>query len=292
MHPTMRRNLNIVLNYFGYFSYAPSITEIHTFFPKKVSRKNLQSYLTSEVKNKKILRLPNDRSFRAFQSFFNNNSHVTNHFRYTLPQYSTKIISNNDEWSSIAIHIYIFLLGVCPLVRFVGVTGKSAMRGLQKNDDLDLCVITKQNLLWTTRFLVLMFAKILGIHTKKGVCHNLFFDEQDLSTPYKKQNLYIAHEILQMKLLIDKGCTYYRFLNKNKWLHRYFPNTTFLNSKYTNENLKVGNLKIEKMIERFFKSIQLPIIVRNRTALLITPTQLWLFKNDFEKKLKRVGLVI
>ncbi|MCX6732289.1 MAG: hypothetical protein NTV98_02000 [Candidatus Roizmanbacteria bacterium] len=285
----MRRNLHTVLEYFAYFLYAPSSEEIYTFFPKKISKKNLTILLEKELKGQKILRLPNNMHYRAFQGLSDHYSLVTNHVRYTLPQYSTQIISDDKKKLDTTVQIYISLLKMCPLVRFVGVTGKSAMRGLQNNDDLDLCIVTKHTQLWTTRFFVVMCAKILGIHTKTGVCLNLFFDEQNVVIPHKKQNSYIAHEMLQMKKIVDKDHIYERFLFENSWLLNYFPNVKSLNIKRNNQ----GKTWIMcTWIDYLFRAIQLPIIIRNRTAFLITTTQLWLFKNDFEKKLKRVGLVI
>lgn len=287
----MRRNLLTVLNYFGYFLYAPSFEEIHTFFPKKMTKRNLKMFLDSEVKSKKILRLPNDSVIRAFQSSFYNYLPLINHPRYTLPQYSITRQHNNISRIPGTIQTYVFLLKLCPLVRFVGITGKSAMMGIRNDDDIDLCVVSKQGLLWTTRFFVVVLAKLLGIHSKTGVCLNLFFDENGLLVPDKKKNIYIAHELLQMKSIIDKNNIYCQFLIENRWLYRYFPNVKhiFKSKEYKTQD---RNYTSKKAVDEFFKSIQLPIILRNRTAFFITSSQLWLFKSDFEKKLKRAGLVI
>lgn len=291
----MRKNLLTVLNYFGYFLYAPSFEEIYVFFPKQIVKKDLAVFLNNEVKNKKILRLPNDRLFRVFQSSSNLHSATTSRFLYTLPQYSITRLQSSKNKISAAVQIYVWMLKLCPLIRFVGITGKSAMTGIRSDDDIDLCIVTKHGLLWTTRFFVIVLAKLLRIHSKTGVCLNLFFDEDYLSISHKKQNIYIAHELLQMKPLIDKNNIYYQFLIKNRWLCRYFPNVPFVISmkiEIQNEVSHIDPIDIIQIIDRLFKSVQLPIILRNHVAFSITPTQLWLFKNDFEKKLKRAGLVI
>jgi len=266
----MERHLKTVLNYFRYFSYAPSFGEIYTFFPQRITKKNLRSLLIS--------------------------SH------YTLPQYSIhKEESSNLKFKIfnnkivVTIQTYISFLKWCPFVRFVGVTGASAMMGPRKSDDLDLCIVTKRNLLWTTRFFVVALAKMLGIHSGTGVCLNLFFDESDLVILKKKHNSYIAHELLQMKPVIDKDCVYRRFLTENQWIYMFFPNAQSRNAKRETQNVQTNHVTrytLDEHVERLFKSIQLPIIIRNKTAFSITSTQLWLFKNDFEKKLKRRGLVI
>jgi hypothetical protein len=176
----------------------------------------------------------------------------------------------------------------------VGITGATAMNGYTSHDDVDLCIITKHQYLWTTRFFAVVFAKLLGIHTDKGICLNLFFDVEDLRIPKIKHNSYIAHELLQMKPTIDKNRIYDLLIWSNRWIFDYYPN---IQSRITNRvTQNVQNKKndicytLHAYVERFFKSIQLPIIKKNKTGFRITNHQLWLFRRDFEKKLKRKGL--
>jgi len=299
----MSKHILTVLDYFAYFSYAPSFKELHTFFSRKITQKDLRNILSQEIKQGKILRLPNKLGFRAPQSAIYFYPLEINHSCYTLPQYSMRIQEksqlrnqNSIFWTVKTVQIYFQILKHLPFVLFVGVTGKSAMSGIDEKDDVDLFIVTKKDQLWTTRFVSIILAKILGIHTKNGVCLNLFFDESDITITQNKRNSYIAHEILQMKPMIDKANTYRKFLGNNQWIYRYFPNAKSRNIKRVTQNVKINKndtrYASNKCIERLLKSIQLPIILRNKTALFITKKQLWLFKNDFEKKLKRHGLVI
>lgn len=293
----MRKQLLTVLNYFAYFSYAPSFWELYVFFPTKIDRKRLQIFLDEEVKLKKIVKLSKNYDFRLSNQPFFGLNFEPEFPKYTLPQYSIKINKklkyknlNSDFWTVKTVQVYLHILKHFSSVLFVGITGKSAMKGFQKNDDLDLFFITKKNMLWTTRFFVVFFAKILRIHTSTGVCLNLFFDESDVCISKQKQNSYIAHEILQMRPIINKTDMYQKFLTKNKWIYQYFPNAK---SRFKcNFNIVRSSYSVYKNIDHIFKLIQLPIIIRNNTALSISDTQLWLFKKDFEKKLKRRGLVI
>jgi predicted nucleotidyltransferase len=202
----MRRNLSTVLNYFGYFLYAPSFDEIYTFFPKKIKKEDLKSFILKEIQVGKILQLSNNMYFGLFQSSTDRQSLISNHYIYTLPQYSIPERNKSKFKSQIkgkriirTVQIYLRILRTLPFVRFVGVTGSSAMGEIRKNDDYDLCIVTKHGLLWTTRFFTVIFAKLLRIHTHKGVCLNLFFDESDLEIPKNKHNLYIGHELIQMR---------------------------------------------------------------------------------------------
>jgi len=307
----MKNHLFTVLTYFGYFSYTPSFDEIYTFFPHKIGKEALQSCIDKEVAAKTIRRILINKEFRLFKQSLLNLNFEPEFPRYTLPQYSiktNKILNiknqNVNKWRKKTIQRYIEILQAFPFVRFVGVTGTSAMRRLQENDDLDLCIVTKHGLVWTARFFTVIVAKMLGIHTYTGVCLNLFFDEADLIIPRKKHNSYIAHELLQMKPIIDKDGIYQRFLEENKWIYTFFPNAPYVIPTHSNSVQAPVGIQKRKLyrsrikfgmtqgIDRLFKLIQLPIIYRNRAAFYITPTQLWLFKNDFEKKLKRSGLVI
>lgn len=169
------------------------------------------------------------------------------------------------------------------------------MSGYKEDDDLDLCIVSRRGLIWTTRFMVVVIAKLFGIHTPTGVCLNLFFDEYDLRIPLDKQNSYIAHELLQMKPVVDKDTLHKRFFQNNAWINRYYPNARIQEVERIHNPPLSGNVKFLHWIthvDRLFKSIQLPIIKHNRTSLFVSAGQLWLFKRDFEKKLKRQGLVI
>jgi hypothetical protein len=253
--------LNQVLTYFSYFHYTPSWAELYLFFPVRIPQTKLRALLRKKKLN---------------VAFFVPQN--------TPPQYST-------SWR---FRLYFQSLRWCPLVRFVGITGASAMRGLRPTDDIDLCIVTSQSLIWTTRLYTVILAKLLGIHTKTGVCLNLFFDEGDLSIAYEKQNSYIAHELLQMKPLVDKNQISVRFLQDNRWLLTYFPNavTKLRGKKYRGQTSSPIHNRVSIFLDSLFRFVQLPIIKRNKTSLFINATQLWLFKNDFEKKLKRRGLVI
>ncbi len=299
----MRKHLATVLKYFAFFSYAPTISEIHMFFPVFVSLKNLRLLLKAERNKKNVVQLPKNKVFRLFQGLSNHYSFRPKVYRplgettskYTLPQYSIPR----------TIQTYLSILKWLPFVRFVGITGATAMTGYIPHDDVDLFIITKKDTLWTTRFFVVVLAKLLGIYGGVGVCLNLFFDEIDLTIPKIKQNSYIAHEILQMKPVIDKDNTYRILIEANTWIFSYFPNAQSRNAKRITQNVKrvEYNVKpkyrktlydtrytLHEHVERIFKSIQLPVIKRNKTGFRITNHQLWLFRRDFENKLKREGL--
>jgi len=294
----MRKDLHHILVYFGYFNYAPSFEEIHTFFPKAITRKKLLDYLQQECKRKKLVRLPKNKVFGpSEQSIFNFNLRFK-FPRYTLPQYSiSKQLTTNSkqrDYLDIRVQIYLFILKIIPLVRFVGITGRSAVEGLRMNDDIDLFIIAMGGFIWTTRFIVVILAKLIGIRGRNGVCLNLFFDESDLTITKMKQNSYIAHEILQVRPIIDKQNIYHALIGANRWIFNYFPNAiarVVNNDRCSLQKKFTYHLQpINYNLDMLFKLLQLPIIKKNKTGFRITDGQLWLFKRDFEKELKKNSL--
>ena len=78
-------------------------------------------------------------------------------------------------------------------------------------------------------------------------------------------------------------------LSKNKWIYSLFPNA-YLKSQMLNVKCQMSyvthfTLHVTQLIDNIFKILQLSIIRKNKTFLLITDTQLWLFKMDFEARL-------
>ncbi|OGK26798.1 hypothetical protein A3C28_05385 [Candidatus Roizmanbacteria bacterium RIFCSPHIGHO2_02_FULL_39_9] len=206
---------------------------------------------------------------------------------------------------------YVKILSRFPQIKLVGLSGSAAMLNAKHDHDVDLFIITEKDRLFTGRFIALIVAELMKIRrgrlittrvrphqsgmAKDKVCLNLFFDESDLSIPKRKRSEYVAHEVLQMKSLIQKDDVYLRFLDANKWVFDIFPNAKKSNLLFVNSNL--GKTKktsphyqlpithyIGYVIEQVFKRFQLHFINRHRTTELITNTQLWFHPDDFEKK--------
>lgn len=125
--------------------------------------------------------------------------------------------------------VYIFLISKIPGVRLVALTGSLAMKNATKDDDIDLFIITGKNMLWATRFMVVLLVKILGRKrdskgkkTRDRLCLNMFLDESEMELSEK--NLYTAHEIAQMKVFFDKYKVLEEFTKKNVWIQKFFPN--------------------------------------------------------------------
>ncbi len=117
-------------------------------------------------------------------------------------------------------------LGRIPNILAVFVTGSLAMNNATKNDDIDLMLVVAPNTLWITRLWVnLQFwpwrRKPGVLQAPDKICPNLWLDTPHLRLNPK--NLYIAHEILQAKLLWEKIPIAQEILRQNSWVNKYLP---------------------------------------------------------------------
>lgn len=131
---------------------------------------------------------------------------------------------------SIAKKALVFLC-LIPTIKLIGISGSLALNNAKENDDIDLFVITKVGSLWFTRLLILFVLELLGLRRKRNgnfnntICLNMLVDEKKLSLPYDKRNLYIAHEVAQLRPLFQRGNTYGKFLFANLWVLNFLPNS-------------------------------------------------------------------
>lgn len=293
----MERKILEVLKYFSRFNYSPTLDEIFTFLAQKTTKKSLKKRIETLVKDKKLLK---------------------NGKKYTLWEYSEinrwskeKFLWSKEKKAKAA--FFVKLVSFFPQIRLIGFSGSLAMMNASKNDDIDAFIITKKNRLWTARLISLLVASILGKRRKFGephaddkICLNLFFDEAGLSIAAKKRSYFVAHEVLQMKPVVNKEDTYSRFLEANKWVLDIFPNARNMvdnssffrdqsrsytdNHRSSNDRLKKSKLSpLGDFMEFFLKKLQLYLIRKHQTSEIITDTQLWFFPDDFEKKIRQLA---
>lgn len=153
-------------------------------------------------------------------------------------------------------------LSLIPTIKLIGISGSLAQNNSKTDDDIDLFIISNNNTLWITRFLVnmlLFFKNSKRKQTDKTgkdkICPNMFLTEDALFIKEERQNLFTAREIIQLKILYDKNKTYQKFLSKNAWIKKLLPNTKISRSCVLREiNLKTG--KIVNIVDRVFFAAQ------------------------------------
>lgn len=141
-----------------------------------------------------------------------------------------------------------------PLIQMIALTGALAMKNADKEDDIDLLIITSRHRLWLTRLLLTGLTDFLGIRRRPGqksaqdkLCLNIFLDSNALVLTSEKRNLYTAYEIVQIEPILDRKDIYRKFLWRNHgWIKRYLPNFFKTEKKPINFNSEPLMLETQK----------------------------------------------
>jgi hypothetical protein len=123
------------------------------------------------------------------------------------------------------------ILKIIPWIQLVGISGSLAMRNADEKADIDFFIITRVRRIWLSRLLAIGLLELFGIRRSRDaslkessgkICLNLFISEEVMHQP--DHNLYVAHEVLQMKVLWQREKVYQRFLEMNQWVFNFLPN--------------------------------------------------------------------
>jgi hypothetical protein len=118
-----------------------------------------------------------------------------------------------------------------PWVKLIGISGSLAMENSLKKDDIDLFTVTSSRRLFLTRLFLVITTSLLMVRRKRGekgrkvsgkLCINTLLENHLLGQG--KGNIYLAHEVLQMRLLWDREGVYQKYLEDNLWAFKYLPN--------------------------------------------------------------------
>jgi len=192
-------------------------------------------------------------------------------------------------------------LKLVPWIKMVGVTGSLALLNSDKDDDIDILIVSARERLWLTRLFTTILVELLGcrrhpenskvkqfnlltknrscdiLSTKRKkefkdkICLNMFLDEDHLAVPQNEQDLFSAHEVCQMRPLWDRDGTYLKFLRENLWVKDYLANGL----EIKNRNGKIKNTKkngniVFSFLEKLLKHLQLWYMAKRRTTEVIS----------------------
>ncbi len=189
-----------------------------------------------------------------------------------------------------------FYLSYIPTIKFIGISGGLALENANKEDDIDLFIIVKKGTLFTTRFWILALLEWKKLRRKRGeknpsdkVCVNLLVDESRLVWPAKKRDLYIAHEIAQLKPLFERNGTYQKFMDSNSWIRKFLPNSQeekpiFLGTHWATNyfTLQFFSFFLSlRPLESFMQKLQKNYMKKHRTTEIVTQVFLALHPNDY-----------
>lgn len=188
-------------------------------------------------------------------------------------------------------------LSKIPTVLLIGVSGGVSLHNADRNDDIDIFVIAKKNKIWITRISIIFLLSIRGKYRKRldrsvanKICLNMLIDEQSLTFPSDRQDLYTAHEIVQMRPIFQRNKTYEKFLEQNTWVLNLMPNSL---EKIQNSELRIKNKGkqvanyLVLAVEFFAKKLQLWYIKRHISRETVSDGMLAFHPVDYKKVVLR-----
>lgn len=190
------------------------------------------------------------------------------------------------------------ILKLIPSVIFVGLTGALAVENSDKDDDIDLLVVSYPGTIWLTRLTSTILLELVGARRGRGsrgnkdkICLNMFVDFDYLN--FSPHNIYTAHEVLQMKTIWDKGGVEENILKRNLWIWKIFPNQKSLHKRGVSNKFKkiswIGKLEEIAYLFQFSymkKRVTREIVNRKLLAFHPRDTEGWVM-GEYQKRLDR-----
>src|SRR3990172_1629516 len=222
----MEKSILKTLIYADIFDYPLKINEIHKWLiGRKTTLLQIEKALDKLVKSSRQRRgLPETAKLKVKSGY------------YFLPKRAriVGIRKRREKQSKIYFRkakILSQLLKIIPWIKLVGVSGGLAMENAGKSDDIDLFIITSKNHLWISRLIALGLLSLVGQRRKTGgkgrkiagkLCVNTLLEEDRLEQASK--DIFVAHEVLQMRVLWQRDEVYSKYLADNEWAFKFLPN--------------------------------------------------------------------
>ncbi len=200
------------------FEYALTSPQVYHYLISKTS------YSYAEVDNAL-------QALVAAQKLFHSPPYYGLFNRKYVAQLRTKTLAASQKKRDLA-QKTCALMHHIPWIEGVWLTGNVAMDNAQIQDDIDILVITQHSSVWLTRFIISLTLGLSGkarLRLRKNssvankLCFNMYLDSHALAIPESKQNLYTAHEVIQVEPLFSRNQAYERFLAANRWIEAYVP---------------------------------------------------------------------
>jgi len=266
-----RTSIIKTLSYSGVFGYPI------TFY--QISNNLISGSLFTHKKIKKELeKLVNDGTVKKVKNRFMLKG-IKNHDVRKREKYTREIIKKYKE--------KIKLLKKVPWVKMIAITGSVANYDAEEGADIDLLIITEKNRLWITRGFVFLILKIINElpkdKSKRKICPNIFLDESNMAWSEKKRNLYVAQNILSVQPFSWRDNIYFRFLNENNWIKKYYKNFNLNYEDKKTESKRDSSLMIS--LENIARKKEIKYMEKDITTEIVNPKLIHFNKNDSTKKI-------
>ncbi len=200
------------LTYFDYFNYPLTAEEVHYWLPQRVSFIRVKKVLVKLVEKGRL--------------------HQKEQFYFLPGQNPVQQRQKHQQFSSTKMALLQKRLSFLKKtgIIFLGISGSLALADAGSDDDIDLLVVAPAGRLWWSRLWLTVLTTLLGwrrrpqeTHPADKLCFNIFLDEQHLALKKARQNIYTAHELLQLRPVYDAGGIYQQLLAANRWAEKFLP---------------------------------------------------------------------
>lgn len=267
MHLTQKESLYVTLAYADIFGYPLTRQELRYWF---IGNRLLQRVLSKDI----------------FTFYWKKEQYIQYRRTSFVSRRFEKQMWAREKWKRAERVGHI--LGYIPTIQLIGVTGGLAMNNVKEHDDIDLFVIVSPKTIWISRLMVAFVLEVIGVRRKPNqvniqnkICVNMYMSYAHLTILKNEQDLFSAHEVLQMQPVFDCGI-YNNFLKANIWVKYFLPNAwdhKFQISNFTfqiNRRNKVQDMVggILQLLEPLAKTIQLWYMKKRRTTEIVSDTML------------------
>jgi predicted nucleotidyltransferase len=225
--------------YFSIFRYPLTFEEIH-------------SYTNNDQKEETFFELQeliNDDIIKKIDDFFV--------YDKDLESVTKRLKGNLQAKKALQIaHKRARFIAKFPYVEAVGVSGSLSKGYYDDESDIDFFVITKPNMLWICRTILMLYKKIFLFNSRKYFCVNYFISTVKLEI--EEKNRFTATELKTLIPMQGKE-VFEKFYNSNLWIKTYF-------SKFEVDLLAVKDAK------KPFLSKVIEVVFNNKTGLFIDST--------------------
>ena len=151
-----------------------------------------------------------------------------------------------------------------PFVRGVYISGSLSKGFLSEEGDVDFFIITKPEMLWFTRSLLILFKKIFLLNNREFFCLNYFIDSEHLQI--EEKNIFTATELKTLIPMCEDG-VHDRFSEANRWIKKYYPNAEFKSPMLTLKGKSVFksfleflfNNRLGNLLDQFFMRLTMNV---------------------------------
>jgi predicted nucleotidyltransferase len=210
--------------------------------------------------------------------------------RFMLKGIRTHNVSKREKYTREIIEKHkekIKLLKKVPWIKMIAITGSVANYDAEENDDIDLLIVTEKNRLWITRGFVFLILKIINElpkdKSKRKICPNIFLDESNMAWSDKKRNLYVAQNVISMQPFSWRDDTYFKFINENNWVKKYYKN---FNVDYQDKKIKTKkDSPLMVFLEKVARKEEIKYMEKDITTEVVNSKLIHFNKNDSTKRI-------